>query len=74
MGDVFFLQRKILVGEKGYLEETIRRKWMRTHTTLSRIKTFSITFDDEERKRFLKTIENITKSSTKDRVKEKQGI
>ena len=23
--DVFFLQRKILVGEKGYLEETIRR-------------------------------------------------
>ncbi|MFW6138026.1 MAG: GNAT family N-acetyltransferase [Spirochaetota bacterium] len=24
--DVFFLQRKILVGEKGYLEETIRRK------------------------------------------------
>jgi PAS domain S-box-containing protein len=25
MEDVFFLQRKILVGEKGYLEETIRR-------------------------------------------------
>jgi signal transduction histidine kinase len=24
--DVFFLQRKILVGEKGYLEETIRRR------------------------------------------------
>jgi len=24
--DVFYLQRKILVGEKGYLEETIRRK------------------------------------------------
>jgi nitrogen-specific signal transduction histidine kinase/ribosomal protein S18 acetylase RimI-like enzyme len=24
--DVFFIQRKILVGEKGYLEETIRRK------------------------------------------------
>jgi len=26
MEDVFFLQRKILVGEKGYLEETIRRE------------------------------------------------
>ncbi|MEW5816193.1 MAG: GNAT family N-acetyltransferase [Spirochaetota bacterium] len=25
IADVFFLQRKILVGEKGYLEETIRR-------------------------------------------------
>jgi two-component system NtrC family sensor kinase len=24
--DVFFLQRKILIGEKGYLEETIRRE------------------------------------------------
>ncbi len=26
MEDVFFLQRKILIGEKGYLEETIRRE------------------------------------------------
>ena len=26
MSDVFFIQRKVLVGEKGYLEETIHRK------------------------------------------------
>jgi len=26
MNDVFFIQRKVLIGEKGYLEESIHRQ------------------------------------------------
>ena len=63
----------MMMGRKTPYEKTGKRLEEFVKPFMTRL-VKRITFDDTERKRFLKTIENITKLSPKDRVEEKQGI